>query len=198
MSIDDKKSMYTPIKKGYFDLLNKRCQLMTRNLCTHLLKKAKKEYYSKLNSKNITDNKRFWRTVKPLFSDKSIGKETITLVDNDEMFQDELVVAEKFTKCFRNTVTNLEIQFKYDDIISNTADTDPVLRAISKYSMHLSILKINELYGHEYKNSFSFRHATYENSPLSLVKSLDSSKISPNNSIPVNIIKVNQPCYFYQ
>ena len=38
-----------------------------RNLCTYLLKKAKKEYYSKLNPKNITDNKRFWHTVKPIF-----------------------------------------------------------------------------------------------------------------------------------
>ena len=66
----------------------------------------------KLNPKNITD-KGIWRTVNPLFSDESIGNETITLVDNDESFQDELVVAEKF-------------------IISHTADTDHVLRAIFK------------------------------------------------------------------
>ena len=46
-----------------------------------------------MNSKNISDNKRFWHTVKPLSSDKSIGKETIILVDKDEIFQDELVVA---------------------------------------------------------------------------------------------------------
>ena len=85
-----------------------------------------------MNPKNITDNERFWRTptLKPLFSDKSIGKETILLVDNDEIFQDELVVAEKFSEFFSNTVKHLEIQFKYGDIISNTTDTVPVLRAI--------------------------------------------------------------------
>ena len=76
-----------------------------RNLCIYLIKKAKKEYYSKLNLKNTTDNKRFWRTVKPLFPDNSI-------------FQDELVVAEKCSESFSNTMKNLEIQFKYGDITS--------------------------------------------------------------------------------
>ena len=51
-------------------------------------------------------------------------------------------MAEKFSEFFSNTVTNLEIQFKCGDIISNTTDTDPVLRAISKYSMHPSIRKL--------------------------------------------------------
>ena len=89
-----------------------------------------------------------------------------------------------------NTVKNLEIQFKYGDIISHSTDTDPVLRAISKYSMHPSILKINELYDHEYKNSSSFRHTMY-GIVLSQVKSLHLSNVSPNNSIPVKIIKEN-------
>ena len=29
-----------------------------------------KNYYANLNEKNLTDNKQFWRTVKPLLSDK--------------------------------------------------------------------------------------------------------------------------------
>ena len=83
-----------------------------------------------MNPKNISDNKRFWHTVKPLSSDKSIGKETIILVDKDEIFQDVLVVAEKFSEFFSNTEKNLEIQLKYGDIIYNTTDTDPVLNPL--------------------------------------------------------------------
>ena len=31
----------------------------------------------------MTDNKKFWKTVKPLFSDKLIHKEVINLPDSD-------------------------------------------------------------------------------------------------------------------
>ena len=37
-----------------------------RNLCTSLVKKAKREYCANLNPSVILDNKRFWRTIKPL------------------------------------------------------------------------------------------------------------------------------------
>ena len=41
-----------------------------RNLCVSLLRKSKKDYFSNLNEKQITDNKRFWKTVKPFLSNK--------------------------------------------------------------------------------------------------------------------------------
>ena len=42
-----------------------------RNYCVNLLRKVKRNYYSNLNIKNITDNKNFWNTFKPFFSEKS-------------------------------------------------------------------------------------------------------------------------------
>ena len=41
-----------------------------RNVCVSILRKSKKSYYENLDSKNITDNKNFWGTVKALFSNK--------------------------------------------------------------------------------------------------------------------------------
>ena len=41
-----------------------------RNKCVSLLPKSKKDYFKNLNEKNITDNKRFWKTVKPFLSKK--------------------------------------------------------------------------------------------------------------------------------
>ena len=35
-----------------------------RNYCVTLLRKAKVEYYSNPNEKDVTDNKMFWKTVK--------------------------------------------------------------------------------------------------------------------------------------
>ena len=41
-----------------------------RNLCVSLLRKPKKDYFSNLNEKQTTDNKRFWETVKPFLLNK--------------------------------------------------------------------------------------------------------------------------------
>ena len=42
-----------------------------RNYTVNLLRKEKKIYYNNLDLNNITDNKQFWRNVKPLLSDKT-------------------------------------------------------------------------------------------------------------------------------
>ena len=41
-----------------------------RNLRVTMVRKAKKNYFNSLNIRNITDNKQFWKTVKPFFSSK--------------------------------------------------------------------------------------------------------------------------------
>ena len=42
-----------------------------RNECVNLTKKAKKDYFTKLNTKSVNDTKTFWKTIKPFFSDKN-------------------------------------------------------------------------------------------------------------------------------
>ena len=36
-----------------------------RNYCVTLIRKGKKEYYGNLDVKDITDNKKFWKNIKP-------------------------------------------------------------------------------------------------------------------------------------
>ena len=48
------------------------------------------------NISSITDDKEFWKTVKPIFSDKICPKETINLVENDVILCDGQVVADTF------------------------------------------------------------------------------------------------------
>ena len=48
-----------------------------RNKCLSILKGTKTNYFNNLNPKVITDNKKFWSAVKPLFSDKSKAMNTI-------------------------------------------------------------------------------------------------------------------------
>ena len=57
------------------------------------MKRTKKEHFANLDINSISDNKKFWQIVKPLFSNKVEGKTTITLVKNDEMTDDEIQIA---------------------------------------------------------------------------------------------------------
>ena len=47
------------------------------NFCVKLLRKTKKEFYNNLNVKYITENKLFWKTVKPSFTDKILKDEKL-------------------------------------------------------------------------------------------------------------------------
>ena len=40
------------------------------NFSVNLLRKTKKEYFENINVKDINDNKKFWKTIKPFFSIK--------------------------------------------------------------------------------------------------------------------------------
>ena len=43
-----------------------------RNYCVNLSKKEKKTYYNNINIKLVLDNKTFWKSVKPLFSENIV------------------------------------------------------------------------------------------------------------------------------
>ena len=58
---------------------------MKRNFYAKFLKRFKKEFYINLNAKTITDNKCFWKSVKPNLNDKTLKCEKIILVEDDRI-----------------------------------------------------------------------------------------------------------------
>ena len=44
------------------------------NICVQLLRKTKKYFSSNLNDKRVTDNKEFWKTVKPFLTNKTLRR----------------------------------------------------------------------------------------------------------------------------
>ena len=122
------------------------CLLHTqqRNKCVSLLRKTKINYYGNLNEKDITDNKKFWKTVKPFLSDKSINSDKIHLNENGELINSKTKTAEVLNEFFSNIVKNLKIP-EYENLNRNFEKfKDPVLKAILKYKNHPSIIAIKE------------------------------------------------------
>ena len=71
--------------------------------------KTKKGFYENLNPNIITDNRTFWKHVKPFFSDKTPNTNSITLLERNEIVTDNKDCAEIFNNFFSNSVRNLEI-----------------------------------------------------------------------------------------
>ena len=93
------------------NVTNRIAYTKQRNVCVNLLKKIKKSYYENLQPSNISDNKKFWKTVKPLFSEKTMSSDKITLIENDLIISKDQEVAETFNSFFSNAVKNLNIDY---------------------------------------------------------------------------------------
>ena len=72
-----------------------------------LLRKPKKLYYSNLDEKKVTDNKTFWKTLKPFLSDKIVSKEELTLIEDNEIVESDINTAQ-ILNTFYNIVSNLK------------------------------------------------------------------------------------------
>ena len=161
-----------------------------RNHCVKLLKEAKKSYFGQLKPSVISDNKSFWKSVKPLFSDKTVSKDDILLTEGNDLINDPGSIAEIFGTFFSDAVKNLNIE-KIEfpcagDHSSQEVINDPIRSAIKKYKNHPSIMKIKESYPCNKK--FSFRKVTLKEITQE-IHSLVVTKASPIESVPTKIIK---------
>ena len=145
------------------------------------IKKDQKEFYNNLNVKYITENKLFWKTVKPSFTDKTLKNERITLVENNKVVSGESKLEEIFRKYFGKIVQNLGI----DGLTNISSDK----KSHKKYQNHPSIKVIWE--NIDTINNFFFDLINPE-CISKIINNLDSSKATQQVDIPTNIIKDNK------
>ena len=74
------------------------------------LKKDTKQYFAKLNVKDVADNKLFWKNVKPYFSDKVSNSTKITLVEKDMNITDEKKIAIIMNQHFVNITKKISLK----------------------------------------------------------------------------------------
>ena len=74
----------------------RRKQRKQRNICVHLPQRVKRNYYSDLDLNNVTDNRKFWKTIRPLFANKTKVKNKITLNEDSQSTKNGQNVANSF------------------------------------------------------------------------------------------------------
>ena len=57
----------------------------------------------------MSDNKLFWKTVKPFFSNKGSHRGNTKLVEDDKLLQDDSEVAEELNNFFKEVVSTLVV-----------------------------------------------------------------------------------------
>ena len=158
---------------------NKSKYTKYRNYCTRLFRKEKKLFYSNLNTKVVTDNKTFWKTMKPLFSEKHFSNNKITLIEGGDIISDDQELAEIFNSYFANVVKNLDIEgFKTYDY-NYIPELDYISNIIEKFKNHPSIQRIKENVKIEKRVHFS-------------IDSLDKRKPTTHNNLPTRVLVENK------
>ena len=123
-----------------------------RNFCESFLKKTKRNYFKNVKIQDITDNEKFWKTIRPYFTDKEYNQTKTTIVEKDSIITDEKKTAALMNNCFINITKNLDLK---PSAASNTSDIDEITK---HFDDHISVCKIKEAYSEILQeDSFSFK-----------------------------------------
>ena len=111
-----------------------------RNYCVKLLRKTKMEYFLNMDVSKVNDNKMFWKTVKPRFSNKCKILNTIILTEGDMIIKNEKLVADTLNNSFADITKALKLKKHpnfYGQSLSSIADY---------FKNDESVIKIKEKY----------------------------------------------------
>ena len=144
-------------------------------------------YFNNINLKLITDNKLFWKTIKPVFSEKHNISRKITLIEDEEIISNDVQVAETMNEFFSNAVGKLNIK-GYQTNLNCEIGSDNILTIINKFKNHPSILKIKNRIN--ITNKFSFINCNVADIEFEIYN-LNTSKPTTFNNIPAKILVEN-------
>ena len=151
-------------------------------------------FFNSLNPSVISGNRKFWKILKPFFSNKGNYGNKIELVENEEIIDDDTKVAEELNNFFKTAVASLDIHGNPYTVENVENMSDPVEKAIKKFEFHPSILLIKNKIGKNVsQNLFCFNEVT-KAEVLKEINSINNKKANPFNTIPSKILKISSEC----
>ena len=151
-----------------------------RNFCVTLLRRTKKEYFQNLNVKYLSDNKKFWKTIKPYFSNRGLNSNKMLLKEKGELVSDDRQLASIMNKFFISFTKSLKLKEDQGN------PPVPLNDILEKFSFHPSIDEIRKTY--ERDKNFFFQQVTEEH-VRQVILSIDGSKATPVGDIPADMLK---------
>ena len=170
--------------------LDRKAYNKQRNYVVSLLRKEKKQFYSNLNTNILTENRTFWKTIKPFLTDKTNKTSRITLIEEERVFSQDHLIAKTFNKHFMNIpFKNMPKNQEYESF--DSSEGNPVSSIIKKYQNHPSIKLIKTK---NKSKTFRFRE-TNTDEIKKFIEKLDPKKASQKSDMSTNILK---KCSFFR
>ena len=88
--------------------INRNNYQVQRNYCKKLLKTTKKQYFNNLKTSKVSDNRTFYKTAVPLFTNKPSRGAKIILKEDNENIKNDSELCEVFNTYFSNIVASLK------------------------------------------------------------------------------------------
>ena len=152
-----------------------------RNFCVKVLHQTKEKYFSDINVKSISDNKRFWKTIKPFFSNKALNTNNVMLVEDNKIVREEEIIANIMNNYFTNITTHLKLKPTKIDPKANLESI------IDTFQNHESVQRIKLANFHS-KSSLKFNSVS-ELDVKKEILNLSSKKATRKGDIPAKILK---------
>ena len=156
-----------------------------RNYYNRLYKRKRKRFYKNIDLKNITDNKKFWGTMEPFFTDKETSRNSISLIEGSKIIVEDMEITETLNTYLKYAVSSLGISEPREFITSHGNLNDPIDSILLKVSIHPSILMIKAI---ELKSTFSFNESSLTEIQ-SEINALNTKKPNPANSVSAKHLK---------
>ena len=133
-----------------------------------------------------SDNRKFWKTIKPFFSNKGLNSNTLMLKENNRLIAAEKELATVMNTFFVNITESLDL--KKDDDSLNPINIKDINNILEKHKHHPSVHVINRAFMTNEK--FSFKFVT-EDLVRAEVVNLNGSKATATGDISVDVLKSN-------
>ena len=156
------------------------------------MRKSKREYFGNHDEKKVCDNKKCWSIAEPLLSNKVVSNEKITLIENNNIIENNEKTATVLKNFLSNVTTIVNIlQYNETKPVSQNIN-DPLIAEIIKYRSHPSIIAIKDKCNSGLHFNFSF--VEYDEI-MKEITNLKTYKATLNTVIPTKLIKGNSDIF---
>ena len=150
-----------------------------RNIIVNMNRKAKRDFYNSVNVNTIDNDRKFWKAVKPMFSNGNPMGDKIVLIKDYNIISDDKFIAESFTSHFVTIADSLGLDPAFKDVGIHKAPKHYC------HKDHPSIIAIKRKVTAGHK--FEFRFVTFLN-VMNRIEALEANKPSIDN-LPMKIIQ---------
>ena len=122
---------------------------------SNLLKKSKKHHFNRLNLKNVIENKRFCKTVKPFVTDRSKTTKSIISIESEQTLREDKNIWKILNEWFSNVTKSLKLwksnkfllkmrkadeHYGCEKFSFNLLSEDDIIKAVNKRPSRKSII----------------------------------------------------------